>query len=143
MINNPNVFLSNFASRRTRGHHGPGRLLSIMVKTPHWSGAEGTVAALIPNAKDLWRLKDNRISIEEYKRRFITSMESRRELLGPHNLILQSEKKLESFEVRDGDTLCCTCSREAAANDRCHRVWVAQALLEHGWDVVLDGKRLF
>ena len=81
--------------------------------------------------------------MQEYKRRFITSIKSRSDLLVPYNLILQSEKKLESFEVRDGDTLCCACSREAAENDRCHRVWVAQALLKNGWDVVLDGKRLF
>jgi len=142
MTTKPSVFLSNFASRKTKGHHGPGRLLSIMVKTPHWSGADGTVAALMPHAKDLRRMKEGRITIEEYRRRFMMSMEARSELLEPHNLIVQSKKKLESFEVRDGDTLCCTCSRQAAADDKCHRVWVARALLEHGWDVVLDGKRL-
>ena len=142
MTTKPTVFLSNFASHKTKGHHGPGRVFSIMAKTPHWAPYEGLAVALVPSEKDLWAAKKGDISMEEYRRRFMLSMEARSELLEPHNLIVQSKKKFESFEVRDGDTLCCTCSRQAAADDQCHRVWVARALLEHGWDVVLDGKRL-
>ena len=41
--------------------------------------------------------------------------------------------------VAGGDTLICACSRAAAAEGRCHRVWAAEVLREAGWDVVLDG----
>jgi len=56
--------------------------------------------------------------------------------------------RLEAFdgalhvEVVDGDTLCCSCSCDAAARGECHRVWSAELLRRAGWTVVLDGREL-
>ena len=142
MSEKPTLFLSNFASARTKGHHGPGRLFSIMAKTPYWAPSQGRVAVLVPSESDLWPAKRGEISMEVYQQRFMMSMQARAELLSPSKLIVESKQPLETFEVRDGDTLCCTCSRGAAAKGECHRVWAAEALLGAGWDVILDGKRL-
>ena len=44
-----------------------------------------------------------------------------------------------SFSVESGSTLCCACSKQKAAEGRCHRVWAAAALARAGWNVILDG----
>jgi hypothetical protein len=75
--------------------------------------------------------------LDEYRRRFIAGLVSGR--LGPGSLRVTGAVLRW---VADGDTLCCACSREAAAAGRCHRVWSAEALVRAGWRVVIDGVKV-
>lgn len=140
MSEKPTIYLSNFASHRTKGHHGPGRLFSIMARTPHWSPALGVVSALVPDAEDLWPALAGEISMDEYRERYERTLSEKGDILAPGRLIVRSRKQLDSLEVRDGDTLCCVCARSEAAANRCHRVWAAPFLAGQGWRVFLDGK---
>lgn len=45
-------------------------------------------------------------------------------------------------QVPDGATLICACSRQAAADRRCHRVIAAELLAAAGWRVLLDGREV-
>lgn len=135
----PTLHLTNWSSR---GLHGPGRKLTIMALPRRWEHGDGSVSALLPNPDDLRAVKSGTLPIAEYRRRFEAHMEacSRAGSLGPRGLLFE----VPPFDdvpvpVRDGDTLCCACSREAAARGECHRVWAAEALARAGWRVVLDG----
>ena len=44
--------------------------------------------------------------------------------------------------VRDGDTLCCACAAPDALAGKCHRHWCARLLVEAGWEVEQDGRRI-
>ena len=44
--------------------------------------------------------------------------------------------------VRDGDTLCCACGAPDALAGKCHRHWCARLLVESGWEVEQDGRRI-
>ena len=44
--------------------------------------------------------------------------------------------------VRDGDTLCCACGAPDALAGKCHRHWCARLLVEAGWEVEQDGRRI-
>ena len=134
----PKIFLSNWASAKTPGHHGPGRLLSIMVKTPWFAKSAGNVLVLVPPTDALWDLRGGRIDIEQYQRRYQNKLDHWADRLAPGKLLADREGGL--FKVAYGDTLCCSCARSAAAEGKCHRVWAARRLAEVGWDVVLDGE---
>lgn len=119
----PTVYVTNWSSRKLKG---PGRQLTIMAAPRSWERGDGAVLALTPDLRDLRDMQDGRITLPEYRRRFERALEGAK--LGPGDL-----------DVRDGDTLCCACSRAAAAAGMCHRVWAAEALARAGWRVVLDG----
>ncbi len=133
------IYLSNWASHKTAGHHGPGRLFSIMVKTPYWAKAAGVVDVLVPYSKALWDLRSEQLDMEGYQRLYLEKVKPQIELLEPGKLVARVSGTGEVLEVVDGDTLCCSCSRSAASSGRCHRSWAAQLLLDAGWKVVLDG----
>jgi len=42
--------------------------------------------------------------------------------------------------VKSGDTICCVCSKDAASEGKCHRVFAAEIMNDAGWHVILDGK---
>lgn len=131
----PTVYLSNWSSARSPGHHGPGRVLSIQAWSPGWE--EGQVPDLAPHRADLADIRAGRIGWPEYERRY-------RERLRPFAHLAPGELRLaDGSPVRDGDTLCCSCSREAAAAGRCHRVPAADVLRVQRWRVILDGVLLF
>lgn len=141
MPNKPTIYLSNFASFRTPGHHGPGRIFSIMHRTPFWSPALGVVSALVPDGEDLWPARAGEISMAEYQERYEGKLSAKGEFLAPGRLVVASKKQLDCYEIKSGDTLCCVCAREAAARGECHRAWAAPFLAGQGWTVILDGVR--
>jgi hypothetical protein len=137
------IYLSNLASRKTKGCHGPGRLLSIMVRTPHYVTPDGVIPSLAPKAVDFSKYKGGEIDLDAYRERFIEKaskgdLEPGKLLWQPYSFFEQENQE----PVEDGDTLCCVCSKEKASKGECHRVWVAELLRDAGWEVILDGKKL-
>jgi hypothetical protein len=141
---NPKIYISNWSSHKTDGHHGPGRKFSIMVRTSQYAKPDGRVPALVPRAKDLWEYKNEEISIEEYRSRYFKQILQMKDDLKPGKLTWEPFNLFsdEKEPVKDGDTLCCVCSRAQAAKGECHRAWAAVVLQEAGWTVVLDGVEL-
>lgn len=131
----PTIYLSNWSSARTPGHHGPGRKLTIMAAPRRWEHGAGPVPQLTPEESDVRAAKSGAMSVEMYRE--VYEQRLRGEDLRPGPLWTRTDDWQES--VRDGDTLCCACSRDAAAAGRCHRVWAAPALVRAGWRVILDG----
>lgn len=137
----PKIYLSNWASHKAKGCHGPGHLLSIMVRTSQFASPVGLVPALTPRKIDLVEYKEGKIDLEEYRLRYLKSVPS---ALVPGKLTWEPFSFFDQDKVQlveDGDTLCCACSREKAVNGECHRVWAATLLMKAGWEVVLDGKK--
>lgn len=138
------IYISNWASYATKGCHGSGQLLSIMVRTSHFANPHGLVVSLTPRAIDLSDYREEKIDISEYRQRYFKhamsqgSLKVGKLLWEPFSFFDQDYKQL----VRGGDTLCCVCSREKAARGECHRAWAAVLLREAGWEVILDGRRL-
>ena len=62
--------------------------------------------------------------------------------LRPGLLLAQANGGRGIYEVKNGDTLICSCSTERAREGRCHRAWAAILLCASGWSVVLDGRLL-
>lgn len=129
----PTIHLTNWSSRKL---HGPGRKLSIMARPRAWEHGDGRVAAFVPDARDLAAVRAGTIDVAEYRRRCEALFQRERHWPG---MLVADDQSLGMDEVRDGDTLLCACSREAAARGECHRVWAAAALARAGWRVVLDG----
>jgi hypothetical protein len=101
-------------------------VFSIMAKPRRWEHGAGFVRELVPRLEDLEAIQAGRITFDQYRARFVAGVDL--EALRPPHPVLQN-----------GDTLCCACSREAAARGECHRLWSAKLLVEAGWNVVLDG----
>lgn len=136
----PTVHFSNWSSHRTPGHHGPGRKLTIMARPRTWEHGAGRVPDLTPAKADLDAVAAGRIDMVEYRRRLEKRWAAGLYALSPIQLTAYTPEGIDL--VRDGDTLCCSCSRDAVAAGRCHRVWAAYALSRAGWSVVLDGRKL-
>jgi len=137
MAEKPKIFMSNWASEKSPGHHGPGRLFSIMVKTPWFARSTGLVDVLVPPAAALWDLKGGQIDMPTYKRIYLEKLDQWAARLSPGKLVADAGGGL--VVVASGDTVCCSCARSEAAAGRCHRRWAAERLAESGWNVVLDG----
>ncbi len=144
----PTVHLANFASRRTLACHGPGLVWSIMRYTPQWAVRFGELEVLAPAGGDLQAMRAGEMEVAEYRDRFLAGVAQKVMVedkpggivgwsLAPGRLGVYAIGGLHA--VKDGDTLCCTCSREQASAGRCHRVWTAELLHANGWQVVLDG----
>jgi len=143
MSDQPTLYLSNWSSRATPGHHGPGRKLSIMSMPRHWEHGDGRVWDLVPLSEYVRRAKADPSWMPEYRARYVEGLMPgflRPGQLGAE-LVMHDGPALgfRDVDVADGDTLCCACSRAAAARGECHRVWAAAALKAAGWRVVLDG----
>lgn len=134
MTDQPTLYLSNFASHGSPGHHGAGRAFSIMAFTPKWADVHGEVPALTPPGQLVQAFRPRRgdpSAWDEYRRHLIGLFAPRR--LEPGRLVAAS-----GLVVGDEDTLVCICRIGLP----CHR-WVAAELLHHsGWRVVLDSERL-
>lgn len=131
----PTLHITNWSSVKL---HGPGRKWTIMALPREWEIGEGSVPVLTPLAGFVSAVKSGEMSHETYKRRYAEKLS--RYVLTPGNVC--AYRPQDRVLVADGDTLCCACSRQAAGEGRCHRVWAAHALHGAGWDVVLDGRRL-
>lgn len=127
----PTLYVTNWPSRKM---HGPGRQLTIMAAPRSWEHGDGSVSVLVPDVTALRRLQTGDLTEDRYRSLYEAGLEQVD--LRPGQLTLTS-----GAPVGDGDTLCCACSREKAAQGQCHRVWAAQALIRAGWEVVLDGTR--
>ena len=139
MDKKPTIYLTNWSSRAL---FGPGRRLTIMANPRHWEKGEGYVRHLRPHEADLEAARNGSISAAEYERRYLAGLRLVWRDLRPGHMAWLSTRlagPVGLAPVCDGDTLCCACSREAAARGECHRVWAARALHAVGWCVVLDG----
>jgi len=136
----PTLYVTNWSSRKLQG---PGRKWTIMAKPRRWERGDGVIESFVPDAGDLGLVRAGEISMEEYRRRFMARDWAP---IGPGQLTalikLWTSGIYRRFEVADGDTLCCACSREAAARGECHRVWAAELLHRAGWRVILDGRQI-
>lgn len=145
----PTLYLSNWSSARSKGHHGPGRKWTIMARPRRWEHGEGVVPALVPCPEDLAAAKSGEISVLEYQRRFVAMVQKldravadRQLAPGKLRAYLTGERQFgPGVVVQDGDTLCCACSRDAAAKSECHRAWAAALLIRAGWRSSSTGAR--
>lgn len=137
----PTIYLSNWSSHASPGHHGPGRKFSIMACPRSWEHGEGFVPALTPKVADLVAMRDRKIKFSEYKKRFLASISH--DVLSPGTLMVwlpvEGTEMPQDALIEDGDTLCCACGRGDAAAGMCHRTWAAKLLDQAGWKVILDG----
>lgn len=129
----PTIHVTNWASRAL---HGPGAHYTIMTRPRSWEYGAGRVLSLCPDADDLAAVRAGDLSSEPY-------MDACRARFARHRLepgwLIAARTRGGSVAVADGDTLCCACSRSAAARRECHRVVAADLLAAGGWRVVLDG----
>lgn len=124
----PTIYLTNWSSKKL---YGPGRKFTIMAAPRWWEHGDGTVQGLVPSLPDLLGYRTGQISLAEYNTRYIQMVRPNLATLTPEGPVL-----------KDGDTLCCACSRDVAAKGACHRVWAATLLREAGWRVILDGAEI-
>ena len=138
------LYLSNWASHRTPGMHGPGYApLTIMARPRHFERGAGRVMALIPTEREIPLLmaalanRDDEAAVHAYR----AALEARWATMALAPGMLMSRQRNDSVPraVLSGMTLCCACSRAEAAAGRCHRAWAAPFLARAGWTVVLDG----
>ena len=143
----PTLHLTNFSSRKL---HGPGRVWTIMAHPRHWEHGDGWALALVPDIDEvplmLAALADrgNPATMAAY-RQAIEARWAQSLFLAPWKPVALTTRETdyapdgEWVNVRDGDTLCCACSRAEAAAGRCRRSWSAPFLHRAGWRVLLDG----
>ena len=137
MSDRPTLHVTNWSSWRL---HGPGRKLTIMAAPRRWEHGDGVVRTLVPNVLDLMDFQAGTITLDRYRVGFLFRMEHFSK--DPNDLtpgMLAAKCDHGTLFVRDGDTLCCACSRADAAAGRCHRAWAAPYLVRAGWRVILDG----
>ncbi len=108
-----------------------------MAAPRQWERGLGKVDPFLPEVAYLRRLKDGTISLAEYRERWF-----RQQRLGGFDLspgqLMGTLWDGTQVPVESGDTLLCSCSVKAAQANACHRVWTAEVLKEHGWDVKGD-----
>jgi len=154
----PTIYLTNFASRLPP-HRGPGAVYTIMANPRRWEHGDGVVSVLVPRRDDLAAIRMAReessfagrkltrddAAVITYQIAYRRNIRFNGDPIGPydhlaHGTLSAMETGGRLVPVGDGDTLCCACSRDAAAAGLCHRVWAAQMLRRAGWVVVMDGK---
>lgn len=147
MSEKPTIHVTNWSSRKL---HGPRRKLGIMAAPRPWERGDGEVPALVPLLDDM-RAAKSRGDFEGYRARYVDRIERTSGAIdnGPPFPMghlapggLWARLGWGAALVSDGDTLCCSCGREQAAQGRCHRVPAAELLRRMGWRVVLDGREL-
>jgi hypothetical protein len=136
----PTVHLTSWEARHL---HGPGHRYTIMARPwRDWEYGEGHVRDLSPEPEWIDEVREGFLSWRAYE----WQCRERFEDLCPGYLVAEEVSDgiggHHKQEVKDGDTLCCTCSEAVAAAGLCHRVWAAEALVAAGWRVILDGKEL-
>jgi len=145
------LYLSNWSSYRTPGMHGPGRKLTIMARPRAWEVGDGRVPNLIPSGPiaDLMAFAlaeraagSGTSAMEAYRAAYCDTLDRGLVALRPRHLSAFPGGGMGgglSFDVDDGDTLCCACSVAEARAGRCHRTWCSPFLVRAGWRVILDG----
>lgn len=166
MDDRPPIFLASAAAVRAvkKGNArdqvaatvGPGDHWSIQCRPALKRGemGRGIVWALAPDPDSLDRVKRSRMSLDEYRRRyleapaFVASGPNKTELvprclspsIAPGRLVGKAMRGVGFVQLKPGDTLTCCCSRADAVQGLCHRVWAAYLLSAEGWLAILDGE---
>jgi hypothetical protein len=130
-MSRPTIHLTNASSRNLH----QGRLFNIMAAPRRWERFAGNVAALTPAVEWLRAVQLGTTAPSEYR----AACEDRFEASLARGCLTLGGLRCPSMLVADGDTLVCACSKAAAAEGKCHRVWAAPFLVRAGWRVVLDG----
>lgn len=147
-MDRPILYLSNWASHRTPGQHGPGRRWHAMARPRRWELGAGGVPSITPDNVNLWLLRERQITFREYFIRFNIEVAHRLEngLLSPGHLgaIPLAGRARQAIPIAAGDTICCACARRdsPARQHPCHLEWAAPYLVRAGWDVMLYGRLL-
>lgn len=140
----PPIYLSNAASKRTKGHHGPGAMICAMAKPRRWEWGSGVCRLCAPLTADLEAVQAGAMPVSRYREHCETAF-SQRGLSGyyfPGTLFFRNPLTDERSYVRTGDTLICGCARWAEKKKRahpCHLELLAPHLHAAGWEVVLWG----
>jgi hypothetical protein len=120
------IYVTNWSSPSLKGK---GNQYSIMRFPRTWEYGDGLLEVLRPLTADILAVKAGTIDHNQYRKAFIQGIKLQKESL---NLI----------DLRDGDTLLCSCSKAKAKENKCHRVWAACLLCLKGYEVCLDGNVL-
>lgn len=152
----PTLYLSNLASARSEGHHGPsGRVFHAMARPRPFEVEHtlGRVVCLTPHPRVFDTLKRGQIEVPVYRfeveRTLITYHIRRR--LGVGSLaaypagVDPRHVQSDGVLLADGDTVVCGCARWEPGRKRrhpCHLELTPAMLVAAGWDVVLWGRRL-
>lgn len=131
----PTLHVTNWSSKKL---HGPGRKLTIMANPRKWEHGDGLVPSCTPTRPALLLLKVGSMTWLEFHEHILRRVLGQKHKPGELWAIVSGDTR----PVEDGDTLCCACSREDAEAGHCHRVFVAEALAQAGWRIVLDGKEV-
>ena len=131
-------------ARPRRWEHGAGRVDALSPTDDLLPMLDrALVAREVIRQRGYWP-KDEVGAISEYRTAYHRKL-ALDSWLAPGSLVALTTRETdyapdgEWVNVRDGDTLCCACSRVEAAAGRCHRAWSAPFLVRAGWRVLLDG----
>ena len=109
-----------------------------------WEHGDGVVPALVPLREMVIGAHKGQVDRKTYRDTFTTPrMKGSYEgwSLRPGELCaVPNDAPWDTLMVASGDTLCCACGTEKAAQNRCHRTLSSALLSLFGWEVVLDGK---
>jgi hypothetical protein len=137
--------------RRASGPRGQHYTIMVRPRPEYGERGDGQIYVLLPKAEDVRAAREGDLSIAAYRQRYeagVARLSRNGLLLRPGHddehmhaqLVVRGSLTWEP--VLPGSTLACSCSAEAAAEGRCHRVWAAGLLLKAGWRVALDGREL-
>ncbi len=148
-MSQPSIFLSNWSSHSTVGHHGPGRKLSGMALPRSWEHGDGEVKDVAPDPELLRAVQDGQLSIRDYLLAYEARL-AQVDLRHPHLRATLTSGWLPLF-VRDGDSILCACAArkfdplailfglQDHSRHPCHLEVLAPAMALAGWRVVLYG----
>ena len=143
-MDRPAIYLSNSGSKRTFGHHGPGRMICAMANPRSHERGVGRCYPAAPARDDLFAVMSGRITEAQYRNlcevRF-AAFDERRYYEPSH--LGYKPPGADSVPVNGGDTLVCGCARWAPGKVRehpCHLELLAPFLARAGWAVVLWGR---
>lgn len=134
----PTLYIGHLSAKRT---HGPGRLLCAMANPRRFERGYPRVRWVAPTRESLERvqrtgdLASYRWTYERRRQEFLGNG-----FLSPGRLDLGANGDL----VENGDTLFCACARPGSRRRThpCHLELLVPFLVQAGWDVVLDGRRV-
>jgi hypothetical protein len=145
MAERPTIYLSNAGSKRTPGHHGPGRMLCAMANPWRWERGDGLCRLCSPLPLDLEAVQTGHLSIPGYRDRCEAAFSLREvtRYYPPGTLFFRDWISGDPSVVRPDDTLICGCARWEPDRERahpCHLELLAPYLSRAGWAVVLWGR---
>lgn len=135
------------AQTGARDHYGPGPVIHLSdTSKPYLRELYGVPADIAWDVPGLpwrqWVMSWGRW-LDECQRWLFDPVFAR---IGPGELLYDTPLDRYPHNKRDwvpsGATLVCPCFKEVVKAGRCHRVWLARALVLAGWTVIFDGEEL-